>query len=88
MGSGGGHSTVPLGMLFPDKKETPTAPRNTMIMTSAAKPEPKKRMTKAEMMKAEKAAMKDSIEAFAESKPTKKGVRDYFMERTNALNSY
>lgn len=85
MGSGGGHSTVPLGMLFPDKKE---APKNTMIMTSTAKPEPKKRMTKAEMMKAEKAAMKDSIEAFAASKPTKKGVREYFMERTNALNSY
>jgi hypothetical protein len=57
-------------------------------MTPAKTPEVKKgRMTKAETIKAEKAAVMSSLAAFAESKPTKKDVKKYFETRLSELKT-
>jgi hypothetical protein len=51
-----------------------------------AKPEPAKRTTKAERVREEARAMMESAREFAEGKPTRKQLRDYFAARIKSLN--
>jgi hypothetical protein len=89
----GGICSVPLTMLSAatEVSSIPTAPfkpKNQIVMTPAKTPEVKKgRMTKAETLKAEKAAIMGSLAAFAESKPTKKDVKKYFEARLSELRT-
>ena len=84
--AGGGISSVPLSLLTGEVKppSITAKPKNEIVMKA---PETKRRLTKAETIKAEKAAIMDSLASFAESKPSKKDVREYFKARLEALKT-
>jgi hypothetical protein len=82
----GGFSTVPLSLLNAKPGDSPITakPKNEIVMKT---PEPKRRLTKAETIKAEKEEIMSSLSAFAETKPSKKDVREYFKSRLESIKT-